>query len=85
MLVFEVVMTNDVEKSELIQSLKAFLIPVSLFLATVTSSAGVFLLYNGYQVGIFLVLIGFTVVIAALVAFVRFQNKMRAQGRFGDS
>jgi hypothetical protein len=78
-------MSNEVERSELIQSLKAFLIPVSLFLATVCSSAGVFLLYNGYQVGICLVALGFTVVVVALVAFVRFQNKQRAQGRFTRS
>jgi len=78
-------MSNEIEKAELIQSLQAFLIPSSLFLATVISAAGGFLIYSGYSVGFALIAIALTVMIVSLTAFVRFQNKQRAQGRFNGT
>lgn len=77
-------MTTEIEKAEMIQSIKAFLIPVSLFLAVIINSAGGFLVYNGYPLGWILVVFGAMVIVSAFVAFIRFQNKLRAVGKFSS-
>lgn len=71
---------SDIEKAELMQSLKALYIPLSLFLSCVSFSAGVFLVYNNEQFG--WVFIGGTVLVAlsAFFALVKFQNKYRVKG-----
>jgi|AGTN01.2.fsa_nt_gi hypothetical protein len=71
---------SDVEKAELMQSLKALYIPLSLFLSCVSFSAGVFLVYNNEQFG--WVFIAGTVLVAltAFVALFKFQNKYRVKG-----
>ena len=74
-------MSSDAEKAEIIQSVKAFLIPSSLFIATVIMSAGTFLIYNGYTLGWAFVGVSATVITIAFVAFVHFQNKLRAGGK----
>lgn len=67
-------------KAELIQSVKALFIPLSLFLACVGMAAGAFLVYNSEPLGwVFLAVSGGTV-IAAFVALITFQNKYRAKG-----
>lgn len=76
-------MMNDVEKAEFAQALKAFLIPSSLFLATLTGAAGAFLIYHGYSLGYAFFVASAATITAAFVAFFRFHNKLRAQGRFG--
>lgn len=75
-------MSSEVEKAELIQSVNAFLIPSSLFLASLITSAGGFLLYNGYTLGWALIAFGLTVMAIAFTLFIRFQNKLRARGQF---
>jgi hypothetical protein len=75
---------REAERAELIQSLKAFLIPSSMFLATVISAGGVFLVYNGYALGYGFIAVAVVIIVTALVAFVRFQNKLRAAGRFQE-
>jgi hypothetical protein len=71
---------DQVERAEVIQNLKAYLIPSGMFLSTVINAAGIFLIYNGYGVGWVLVAAGVTAIIAALVAFARLQNNYRAKG-----
>lgn len=73
-------MSNDADRAELIQSMQAYYIPCSLFLATLITSAGIFLLYNAYPLGYLLVAIGVTIMISAFVIFFRFQNKLRVDG-----
>lgn len=73
---------NQVEKAELIQSLNAFLIPSSLFVACLCGAAGVFLLYNAEPFGYLFLAISFGIIFWAFVAFVQFQNKLRAKGQF---
>jgi hypothetical protein len=75
-------MDNEVEKAELIQSLKALLIPLAFFWATIVTSAGGFLLYNGYSLGYALIALGVTLLVGAFVAAFKFQNKLRAQGKY---
>lgn len=71
---------DQVERAEMIQNLKAYLIPSGMFLSTVINAAGIFLVYNGYGVGWVLVAAGVTAIIVALVAFARLQNKYREKG-----
>jgi len=68
------------EKAELIQSVKALLIPLSLFLSCVVMAAGTFLIYNSEPLGWIFIAIATATVIAAFVALIRFQNKFRARG-----
>lgn len=74
-------MRSEADKAEFIQSVQAYYIPASLFLATLISSAGIFLVYNGYALGFAFLTVGMTIVVSAFVIFFRFQNKMRASGR----
>ncbi|HEY9775808.1 MAG TPA: hypothetical protein V6C81_18750 [Planktothrix sp.] len=71
---------QEAEKAEFIQSVKALLIPLSLFLACVIMAAGTFLIYNGESCGWGFVAVAGTTVIIAFVALIRFQNKYRARG-----
>ncbi len=68
------------ERAEFIQSVKALLIPSSLFVACVIMAAGAFLIYNHEPLGWVFAAISLTTVITAMVGFVRFQNKYRARG-----
>jgi hypothetical protein len=68
------------EQAELWQSVKALLIPFSLFLSCITAAAGTFLVYNSEPVGWLLLAIASAVIVAAIVGLVRFQNKFRAKG-----
>jgi hypothetical protein len=68
------------EKAEFIQSVKALLIPLSLFLACVIMAAGTFLIYNHEPLGWAFAALSTVIIIAAIVAFIRFQNKHRARG-----
>lgn len=75
-------MNAESDKAEYIQSVKALLIPVALFLSTLILSAGTFLIYSGYALGWAFVATAGTVMAVSFVAFIRFQNKFRAQGDF---
>jgi hypothetical protein len=68
------------EKAEFIQSVKALLIPLCLFLACVIMAAGTFLIYNREPLGWAFAALSTLIIIASIVAFVRFQNKHRARG-----
>jgi len=68
------------ERAELLQSIWALFIPLSLFLAAVISSAGVFLLYNGESAGWIFIAVTGLMAIAAITALVKFQNPYRAKG-----
>jgi hypothetical protein len=71
---------DEAQQAESWQSLKAFLIPFTLFLAVVGSAAGMFLVYNQEPLGwLFLIVSGVTIILD-FVGLIRFQNKWRAQG-----
>ncbi len=71
---------NEIEKAELIQGLKAYLIPSSLFVACLLGAAGTFLVREGYALGWGVIGLAALIIVSAFVAFVRFQNKLRAGG-----
>jgi membrane protein YdbS with pleckstrin-like domain len=71
---------HEAEKAEFIQSVKALMIPLSLFLSCVVMAAGTFLIYNGEPLGWIFAAVATATVIAAFVALIRFQNKFRARG-----
>ncbi len=73
---------NEVEKAEFNQSLKAYLIPSSLFLSCLINSAGIYIIYSGNPAGWPFLAVGFSIMAWAFTSFIRFQNKLRAQGRF---
>ena len=75
-------MDKDTDRAEFFQSLKAFLIPSSLFVATLITSAGVFLVYSGYSVGYAFLMVSAAIMTSAFVAFFRFHNKLREAGHF---
>lgn len=75
---------NEVDRAELIQSVKAFAIPASLFLSCVISAGGTFLIYNGYALGWAFIAVAATIITSAFVAFIRFQNKLRLAGRIPE-
>lgn len=68
------------EKAEFIQSVKSLLIPLCLFLACVIMAAGTFLIYNHEPLGWAFAALATFIIIASMVAFIRFQNKHRARG-----
>ncbi len=68
------------EKAEFIQSVKSLLIPLCLFLACVIMAAGTFLIYNREPLGWAFAGLATFIIIASMVAFIRFQNKHRARG-----
>ena len=68
------------EKAEFIQSVKSLLIPLCLFLACVIMAAGTFLIYNREPLGWAFAALATFIIIASMVAFIRFQNKHRARG-----
>jgi membrane protein YdbS with pleckstrin-like domain len=68
------------ERAEFVQSVKALLIPLSLFLACVVMAAGTFLVYNNESVGWGFIAVSTVMVLAAFVALIRFQNKYRVRG-----
>jgi len=70
---------NEAEKAEFIQSLKAYAIPSSMFVACLFNAAGIYLLSVGHSAGIAFLVTGFAIIIWAMVAFVQFQNKLHAQ------
>jgi hypothetical protein len=71
---------SEAQKAESWQALKAFLIPVTLFLACIGAAAGTFLIYNQESLGwIFIFVSGVTIVLD-FIGLIRFQNKWRAQG-----
>jgi hypothetical protein len=74
-------MRNEADKAELIQSMQAYYIPAGLFIATLISSAGIFLLYSGYALGFLFLGIGISIMVSAFVIFFRFQNKLRVGGQ----
>jgi hypothetical protein len=67
-------MASPAEKERFVQSVKALLIPLSLFVATLDLAAGGFLVYSGYAIGYAFIVIGITAIVVALVAFIRFQH-----------
>lgn len=67
-------------QAELWQSVKALLIPLSLFLACLIAAAGSFLIYNGEALGWPFLAIAAAIIVFDLIGLVRFQNKFRARG-----
>jgi hypothetical protein len=70
----------EAERAELIQSVKALYIPLSLFLACCIMAAGVFLIYNLEPCGWVFVGVSATLMLTAFIALIRFQNTLRAKG-----
>src|ERR1700722_10265959 len=68
------------ERAEFIQSVKALLIPSSLFLACVCMAAGTFLIYNNEPLGWMFEGVSAIMVVSAIMALIRFQNTYRARG-----
>lgn len=77
-------MMDEIDKAELIQSLNAYLIPTTLFVACLIGAAGTFLLYTGYNLGWMFIACSIGIIVWAFSAFIHFQNKLRANGRFRD-
>lgn len=75
---------NEIDKAEYKQALRAFLIPSSLFVACLLGAAGVYMIREGEGFGWGFVAASFSIIIWAFVAFVTFQNKLRAQGLMKD-
>ncbi len=74
----------EVDRAEMWQSVKALLIPLSLFLACIIAAAGIFLVYNKEEVGMLLIVVAATVIILDFIGLIRFQNKFRAKGMMPD-
>lgn len=75
---------NEIDKAELIQGLKAFLIPSSLFVACLLGAAGTFLIREGYQLGWGVIAASAAIIVSAFAAFITFQNKLRKDGKMVD-
>jgi hypothetical protein len=75
-------MNDDMSKAEVMQAVKAFLIPSSLFVATIISAAGIFLLTSGYSLGFAFIAVSATIFVSTFIAIIRFQNKFRSEGKF---
>jgi hypothetical protein len=71
---------DEADKAESWQSVKALLIPLSLFLACIVAAAGTFLVYNNEQIGIALIVAACAVIVLDFIGLIRFQNVYRAKG-----
>jgi hypothetical protein len=69
-----------VERAELMQSMKALYIPLSLFLSCVSFSAGAFLIYNNESFGWGFIALTGLLALSAFIALCQFQNPYRAKG-----
>lgn len=75
---------DEIDKAELIQALKAYFIPVAMFIACVLGAAGTFLIREGYGLGWLVIGAAATLLTGAFVACATFQNKLRARGLMKD-
>jgi hypothetical protein len=75
---------NEIDKAEHWQAVKAFIIPVFMFLACLIGAAGTFLIREGYMLGWAFIAASGTLLVVAFVATVTFQNKLRAKGLMQD-
>lgn len=71
---------REAARAETWQSLKALLIPLSLFVACLLSAAGTFLVYNGESAGWIFLAIAAVVIVLSFVGLIRFQNSFRVKG-----
>lgn len=76
---------QEAERAEFWQSVKALLIPLSLFLAVLAAAAGTFLVYNAEPVGWLFLAVAGAVMVAAIVGLIRFQNQHRVRGVLAKS
>jgi hypothetical protein len=74
----------EANQAESWQSIKALLIPLSLFLACLIAAAGTFLIYNHEPVGWVFLATALVIIVADFVGLIRFQNKFRARGIIPD-
>ena len=75
---------REAARAETWQSLKALLIPLSLFVACLLSAAGTFLVYNGEPAGWVFLAVATVVIVLAFVGLIRFQNSYRVKGILAD-
>jgi hypothetical protein len=75
---------SEADRAEMWQSVKALLIPLSLFLACLIAAAGIFLVYKNEKVGIALIVVAAIVIVLDFIGLIRFQNKLRAKGMMPD-
>jgi hypothetical protein len=74
----------EAKKAESWQALKAFLIPLTLFLACIGAAAGSFLIYNHESLGwVFLVVCAVTIILN-FIGLIHFQNKLRVKGMIAN-
>jgi membrane protein YdbS with pleckstrin-like domain len=71
---------REAAQAETWQSVKALLIPLSLFVACLLSAAGTFLVYNGESAGWMFLAVAAVVIVLAFVGLIRFQNSYRVKG-----
>jgi hypothetical protein len=76
----ELTEAERVERAELMQSIKALYIPLSLFLSCVVFSAGVFCLYNNEPAGWGFIALTGLLAVTSIGALIKFQNPYRARG-----
>lgn len=82
--VVESLAVNEIEKADLNQSLKAYLIPSLLFVATLITAAGMFIIYSGNSAGWPFVAVGGTIMLWSFWALITFHNEWRAKGQYHD-
>lgn len=70
----------EARRAESWQSIKALLIPLSLFIACLLFAAGTFLVVNGEALGWLFLAIAAAMIVSSLIGLIRFQNKYRARG-----
>jgi hypothetical protein len=75
----------EAKKAESWQGLKAFLIPLTLFLACVCSAAGVFLVQHHEPLGWGFLLVSGVTIILDFVGLIRFQNQWRVKGMIANN
>lgn len=75
---------NEIDRAELIQSVKAYFIPSGMFIACLLGAAGTFLLQEGYMVGWGFIMASGLLIALAFFSFCTFQNKLRARGKMKD-
>lgn len=75
---------NEIDRAELIQSVKAYFIPSGMFVSCLLGAAGAFLLQEGYMVGWGFIMASALLIVLSFVSFCTFQNKLRAKGKMKD-
>lgn len=75
---------DEIDKAEMAQAVKAYVIPAGGFVACLLGAAGAFLIREGYALGWLFIGASAALIVTVSVCMLTFHNKLRASGLMKD-